>query len=105
MRKSASKTYIKTTTWNQNLEPGATLEGRYIANDSIKSKFDNKDVIKYIIEAPDGTNYGVFGTTSIERQFANIPVGSYVWITYKGEEPTKNGRTVKAFDIDYDDEA
>ena len=103
MRKSATKTYIKTTTWNKGLSEGATLEGRYVSSDTFEGNFGVST--KYIIEAPDGTNYGVFGSATIDRQFKNIPEGSYVWITYVGEQPTKNGRTVKVYDIDFDDEA
>ena len=47
---------------------------------------------------------GVFSTASLVRQFNNVPEGSYVWITYKGEETSKNGRPVKVYDVDYDDE-
>ena len=56
------------------------------------------------IEGNDGTTYGVYGSASLNRQFAKVPEGSYVWITYKGQEPTKNGRTVKVFVVEYDDE-
>lgn len=103
MRISAIKNYIETTTWNKNLAEGATLEGHYKGSETFVGKYG--ETTKYIIEGKDGVNYGVYGSASINRQFANIPEGSYVWITYKGEEPTKNGRTVKVYVIDYDTEA
>lgn len=107
MRKSASGNYIETKTWNtKDLAVGSELEGRYVTSKNFISKFDKSaTTTMYVIEGKDGTNYGVFSTASLARQFANVPEGSYVWITYKGEEPTKNGRTVKVFDVDYDPEA
>lgn len=104
MRQSANKNYIETTTWNvKDLAIGATLEGKYINSDTFIGKFG--ETIKYIIKGNDGVDYGVFGSASLNRQFNRIPEGSYVWITYKGEETTKNGRSVKVYEIDYDSEA
>ena len=101
MRKSASKNYIETEAWNKSLEPGATLEGYYVQSETFNGKFG--ETTKYTIKTDDGY-YGVYGSASLDRQFKNIPEGCFVWITYKGEEPTKNGRTVKVYDVDYDDE-
>lgn len=102
MRQSASKKYTETIIWNKDLEAGATLEGRYVGSETFVGKFG--ETTKYIIEK-DGVNYGVYTSASIERQFKNIPEGAYVWITYKGEEATKNGRNVKVYEIEYDTEA
>ena len=101
MRKSANNTYTETTIWTPANE-GDSIEGRYTGSETFIGKFG--EATKYVIEF-EGTAYGVYGTASINRQFNNIPEGSYVWITYKGIEPTKNGRNVKVFDIDYDTEA
>ena len=104
MRISANKQYIETTTWNtKELAEGATLEGKYISSETFIG--NHGETTKYIIEGKDGVMYGVFKTASIERQFAKIPEGAYVWITYKGEGTTKNGWSVKLFDIDYDTES
>lgn len=104
MRQSASKTIIETTNWNtSDLAEGSTLEGRYISSETFIGKFG--ETTKYIIEGTDGIKYGVYESASIKRQFKNIPEGSYVWITYKGKEMSKNGREVKAYEIDYDPEA
>lgn len=91
-----------TETWNKDLAAGTTLEGRYLKKELIKTQFGDSE--KYIIETPDGKKLGVFSSASLERQFNNVPEGSYVWITYKGEETSKNGRPVKVYDVDYDDE-
>lgn len=104
MRKSAATTYEQTTTWNSSktLQIGDKLEGKYLR----KEEFDYEDThyIKYVIETDDGTKYGVYGSATINRQFDNIPVNSYVWIEYEGEGVSKKGRTVKLYKIDYDDE-
>lgn len=103
MRISANKNFIETTTWNKDLVDGATLEGKYISSETFIGKFG--ETTKYIIEGKDGVMYGVFGSASINRQFSKVPEGAYVWITYVGEQPTKNGRIVKVYSVDYDTEA
>lgn len=102
MRKSASKAIVKTVTWNKDLAEGATLEGYYTGKEVFEGQYG--ETTKYIIEAGDGTNYGVYGSASLDRQFKNIPEGVYVWITFDGNVTSKNGRTVKQYTIDFDDE-
>ena len=102
MRKSASKTFEKTTTWNTNLSIGDSLEGRYTAKEEFEGNFGN--TVKYVIDGADGIKYGVYGSASLNRQFENIPTGSYVWIEYTGETTSANGRIVKTYTVDYDDE-
>lgn len=100
MRKKAIE---MTKTWNKDLEPGATLEGKYIKKEVYEGQYGRTE--KYVIETSDGEKYGVFSSASLANQFKNVPEGSYVWITYKGEETSKNGRPVKVYEVDYDDEA
>lgn len=99
MRKKAIEI---TETWNKDLTAGAALEGRYIKKEIINTQFGESE--KYVIETDDGKKMGVFSTASLARQFINVPEGSYVWITYKGEETSKNGRPVKVYEVEYDDE-
>lgn len=96
------KAVEQTTTWNKNLVINDTLEGVYIKKENFDGKFGQTE--KYIIEKNDGEKMGVFSSASLARQFNNIPEGSYVWLTYKGEETSKNGRPVKVYDVEYDDE-
>lgn len=98
MRKKAIEL---TETWNKDLQPGATIEGVYLKKEFIKTQFGESE--KYIIDN-NGAKMGIYSTASLARQFANVPEGSYVWVTYKGEETSKNGRPVKVFEVDYDDE-
>lgn len=103
MKISANNKFIETVTWNKGLAEGAKLEGRYVSSETFIGNYG--ETTKYIIEGTDGTMYGVFGSASINRQFKNIPEGAYVWIEYKGEGTTKNGRSVKLYEIEYDTEA
>ncbi|MBO7732227.1 MAG: hypothetical protein J6S67_06735 [Methanobrevibacter sp.] len=100
MRKKAIEI---TKTWNKDLAAGATLEGRYLKKEVYEGNFGTTE--KYVIEDKDGNKWGVFSSATLTRQFNNIPENSYVWIEYKGEETSKNGRPVKVYDVDYDDEA
>lgn len=103
MRKSATETFEKTTTWNTNLSIGDKLEGVYITKEEFEGNYGH--TTKYIISAQDGTiKYGVYGSASLNRQFSKIPEGSYVWIEYTGETTSQNGRIVKTYKVDYDDE-
>lgn len=97
-RKSA---VTMTKTWNKDLNKGDSIEGIYTKKEVFEGKYGES--IKYIINS-NGEDYGVFSSASLDRQFKNIPEGSYVWIVYKGEETSKNGRPVKVYVVDYDDE-
>lgn len=102
MRKSASQSFEKTTTWNTNLTIGDKLEGVYENKEEFEGNFGL--TTKYIIAGKDGVKYGVYGSASLNRQFSKIPVTSYVWIEYTGETTSQNGRIVKTYSVDYDDE-
>ena len=99
MRKKAIE---MTTTWNKDLTAGAKIEGIYTKKELIKNQFGETE--KYVIETSDGTKMGIFSNASLARQFANVPEGSYVWVEYTGEAQSKNGRTVKVYTVEYDDE-
>lgn len=100
VRKKATETSAKI--WNKDLQGGETIEGTYLKKEIFDGKFGSTE--KYIIEVDGGEHFAVFASASLTRQFANIPEGSYVWITYKGEEMSKNNRKVKVYDVDYDDD-
>lgn len=91
-----------TETWNKDLNKGDALEGEYIKSEKFDGKYGTTE--KYVIKTNDGKMMGVFASASLTNQFKNIPEGSYVWITYEGEEVSKNGRPVKVYEVEYDDE-
>lgn len=98
MRKKAIE---MTTTWNKDLTAGATIEGVYVKKETFEGQYGTTE--KYVLDTADGM-MGVFSSASLANQFKNIPEGSYVWIEYKGEEVSKNGRPVKVYVVEYDDE-
>ena len=99
MRKKAIEI---TKTWNKDLKAGDSLEGVFIKTEEHEGQFGISE--KYVIQTKDGEMYGVYASASLANQFKNVPVGSYVWITYKGEETTKSGRPVKVYEVEYDDD-
>lgn len=101
MRKPATQQIIMTTTWNKDLTKGDKLEGLYVRKEVFEGKYGEST--KYVIKNESG-DYGVFSSASLDRQFKNIPEGSYVWIEYDGEVTSKNGRPVKQYIVEYDDE-
>lgn len=101
-RQSATPAYTKTEIWNKDLKEGAATEGYYIRKEEFSTQYG--DSVKYVIETKDGTEFGIYGSATLDRQFKNVPAGCYVWITYDGEVKSKNGRTVKQYSVDYDPE-
>lgn len=108
MRKSASDKRTKlenVETWGKNVNVGDKLEGVYTDREDFPSNFEEgKTNHRYIIKDNAGVLHGIYSTTVIDRNFEEIPLNSYVWIEYIGDTTTKKGRTVKLFNVDYDDE-
>lgn len=102
MARKSANSYTKTEIWNKNLQEGATLEGYYINKEVFSGQYGES--IKYVIEKSGGELVGIYGSATLDRQFKRIPEGVYVWVTYDGEVKSKNGRTVKQYSVDYDDE-
>lgn len=91
-----------TPIWNtSSLAEGASIEGVYVKSEVFEGKFG--ETTKYIIDV-NGEKFAIFGSASLDRQFKNVPAGKYVYVTYKGKEETKNGRTVKVYDVQYETE-
>lgn len=101
MRKPATMPIINTTTWNKDLKKGDKIEGLYIRKETFEGKFGQ--TTKYIVENENG-DFGIYSSASLDRQFKNVPEGSYVWIEYDGEVTSTNGRPVKSYIVEYDDE-
>jgi hypothetical protein len=87
--------------WNtQDIQVGDTIEGFYV--DSHKSNFADDTATYYVILSKDDTKMDIKGTSGIESKFQEIPVGSYVKVTYKGKLKTKSGRFMNDFEVMYD---
>jgi len=101
-RMSATKTIIKTETWNKGLSAGDSVEGYFVGKEVFEGQYG--ETTKYIVVDGAGKNWGIYGSASLDRQFKNIPEGCYVWVTFDGDVTSKNGRTVKQYSVDYDPE-
>ena len=86
---------------NKDIKEGDMLEGIYESSETMKGKFGEQT--KYIILKEDDTKVAIAGSASIVNQFSNVPEGSLVRVTYKGIQTTKNGNTVKSYEVEYDD--
>lgn len=92
-------------TWNKKgeIKPGDKLAGYYVRTEHFATIYGEGE--KYIIADDAGNEYiGVMAQAVLKRAFAKIPAGCWVEITYKGEITGRNGQTIKAYDVDYDDE-
>ena len=87
--------------WNkQDIQAGDTIEGFYV--DSHTSNFADDTATYYVILMEDDKKMDIKGTSGIESKFKEIPVGSYVKVTYKGKLKTKSGRFMNDFEVLYD---
>lgn len=98
MRKKAIEI---TEAWNKNINAGDKIEGVYEKKEVFTGRYGES--VKYVLDV-DGKKMGIYGTASLNRQFKNVPEGSYVWVEYKGEETSKNGQQVKIYVVEYDDD-
>ena len=90
--------------WNtKELAEGSVLEGKFTAKEIVTGKFGDQN--KYIVVKEDGEAVAVMGSASVVAQFNNVPINSLVRVTYKGVSTTKNGNTVKVYEVEFDDSA
>ncbi len=82
----------------ETLQPGNSVEGRYVEKRSDQGS--NKSMV-YIIEQADGTRVGVWGSTVLDSRFNDIAIGKMVAIEYLGEEKSKKGTSYKSYEVGY----
>lgn len=70
-----------------------------------KRAFDDKDVNRYVVKGDDGTTYSFLGSFKLDELLEEVPVGARVEIKYTKKARLKGGKTLKEFDVMYDDEA
>lgn len=76
-------------------------EGVLISNDVNESFKENR---VFTIEAPSGEQARYAGATQLNEKMAPIPLGAYVWITFRGMKPTRTGKSFKDFTVEFDTE-
>ena len=74
-------------------ESGDSLTGRLL--DVYQTQFGGKS---YDLENSDGERFYFFGSIQLDQLLADY-LGKSVSITYKGTRQTKNGRTMKVFEV------
>jgi hypothetical protein len=72
--------------------PGAQAEGIYGGRRTFETQFGEQSV--YSFTGKDGTSFGLFGFTSLNRWMEAVPTGALTRITYTGKEvvETKRGK-------------
>ena len=97
---SSTQTFEKTPIWNtKDIKEGEEIEGIYKGCETFNGKFGVTK--KYVVEV-DGENWGIYGSASLDRQFALVNPGTKVYVTYKGMTNSKNGRQVKDYLVEID---
>lgn len=95
--------YQDLDTWNKKgqLKEGDFLEGYFVDKEEFTTK--HGDMIVYIIAIEKNSLVKIVGQTDIKNKFDEIPMGSHIWVEFKGLTETKNG-AMKTYEISYDDE-
>lgn len=80
---------------------GESLQGVYLRTERIKSKEPGKkDLLRYIIQNPEGVEITVLGTTILDDLFQDVPIGCEVYIEFTGTSQNKPPmRPTKLFDV------
>ena len=99
-RKTADTSLPKPIDWDEE----KAFEGYYVKTtyglDSVHGTFDAAT----FVEVDSGDRRSAVLTTDLARGMEQVPPGAHVWITYKGKEKIGGGKSVKRFEVDYDDE-
>lgn len=82
-------------------KPGQTFEGYYLGSKKVNTNMGQSTL--QIFQTDKG-NVGVWGSADIDRKLSAVPVGSYTEIAYLKKTKLDGGRTMKKFDVGYDDE-
>lgn len=95
--------YADSETWNAKgkLNQGDAIDGYYVDREEFETKFGQMVIV--ILEVADGKFVKITGQSDIKNKFADIPMGSHVWVSYEGLVETTNG-TKKAYKVEFDDE-
>lgn len=73
-----------------------TVTGVYVEK---RTNLGPKQSTMYILEQPDGSLVGVWGSVAINTKFDNVQVGDEVKIDYLGLTKSKSGNSYHNFDL------
>jgi hypothetical protein len=83
-------------------KPGQSVEGFYLGNKTIETEFGKSKL--HVFKGEDGSNFGVYGSHKLDEKLNSVPLGYMTFITFQGKVKIPGGKTMKKFDVDYDDE-
>lgn len=66
-----------------------------------KGQSDSFKAGVYQLEIGPGASISFLGKTTLDKQMSSVPLGAYVTVEYSSDELTKQGRSVKMFDVKY----
>lgn len=81
---------------------GDMVEGHLVQAGTIT--LEDKDVMKYVVQKEGGERVGFLGSFKLDEGLKGMPLGTMIRVTYIKKERLKGGKTLKMFDIEYDDE-
>lgn len=82
-------------------EEGDKLEGYYLGSSIIVINGDN--VTAHNVQTDKGI-MSPLGSTDLNRKLGEVPAGARVVIVFEGIKKLGKGKTLKIFDVKYDDE-
>jgi hypothetical protein len=78
-------------------EEGETLEGIYKGFDDVT--VNNRTFRSYRIQNEDTKEFFGIAGGMLKNAIERVPVGTYIWVTYKGKVETQNGEA-KDFEVE-----
>lgn len=82
-------------TWQPEKE-GDFIKGLLVSKEEKIGKHESN---LYTIETESHKLLSVWGSTVLDMRMKLIDIGTYVWIEYKGKQPSKKGKDVKIFKV------
>lgn len=80
---------------------GQQVEGYYLGFKNIETDYGPSKL--HVFKGEDG-NFGVYGSHKLDEKLASVPAGAMTFVTFDGKVKIPGGKTMKRFDVDYDDE-
>lgn len=80
---------------------GQEAQGFYLGYKTITT--DVGDSKLHVFTGESG-NFGIFGCYQLDTKLADVPKGHLTFVEFQGKAKLKGGKTMKNFDVDYDDE-
>lgn len=80
---------------------GQSIEGHFVGSKQIETDFGKSKL--HVFKGDEG-NFGVYGSSKLDEKLLTVPTGAMTWVTFQGKVSIPGGKTMKKFDVDFDDE-